>query len=69
MIEPLGEYVQGLLRGVVRYSHDKGPWTFYREPGKHEGTLPQIELSKADGIIAKIPNTSQARKKLPDALA
>jgi LacI family transcriptional regulator, galactose operon repressor len=66
MIEPLGEYVQGLLRGVVRYSHDKGPWTFYREPGKHEGTLPQLEPSKADGIIAKIPNTPQARKKIPE---
>lgn len=65
MIEPLGEYVQGLLRGIVRYSNTKGPWSFYREPGKHEGVLPQLSLEEADGIFARIPNTARARKKLP----
>jgi LacI family transcriptional regulator len=33
MIEPLGEYVQGLLRGIVKYSNTQEPWSFYREPG------------------------------------
>jgi LacI family transcriptional regulator len=66
MIEPLGEYVQGILRGIATYSNTKGPWVFYREPGKHEGTLPQLNLEEADGIIAKIPNTAHARKKLPE---
>jgi len=64
MIEPLGEYIQGLLRGIANYSNVKGPWVFYREPGKHEGTLPQLNLEEADGIIAKIPNSATA-KKLP----
>jgi LacI family transcriptional regulator len=65
MIEPLGEYVQGLLRGVVNYSINHKNWIFYRGPGKHEGILPQIELSDADGIIARIPNTPKAKQKLP----
>jgi LacI family transcriptional regulator len=68
MVEPLGEYVQGLLRGITQYSNTKGPWVFCREPGKHEGTLPQLDLAKADGIIAKIPNTAGARKKLPQSV-
>lgn len=65
MIEPIGEYVQGLLRGIAQYSNTDGPWFFYREPGRHEGTLPQLSPELADGIIAKIPNTVWARKKLP----
>lgn len=68
MIEPIGEYVQGLLRGIAQYSNTKGPWVFYREPGKHEGTLPQLSPELADGIIAKIPNTVWARKKLPPSV-
>lgn len=66
MIEPIGEYVQGLLRGIARYSNANGPWVYYREPGKHEGTLPQLAPQEADGIIARIPNTAHARKKLPE---
>ncbi len=68
MIEPVGEYVQGLLRGIAQYSNTFGPWIFYREPGKHEGTLPQIDPELADGIIAKIPNTLRARKKMPQTV-
>ena len=55
----------GLLRGVVQYSNIKGPWAFYRQPGKHEGTLPQLDLRQADGIIARIPNTPKSLSKLP----
>ncbi|MFA5292130.1 MAG: substrate-binding domain-containing protein [Phycisphaerae bacterium] len=65
MVEPLGEYLQGLLRGIAQYSNSNGPWVFYREPGKHEGTLPQLNPEEADGVIAKIANTAGARKKLP----
>lgn len=68
MIEPIGEYVQGLLRGIAQYSNINGPWVFYREPGKHEGTLPQISPELADGIIAKISSASKARKKLPKSV-
>jgi len=68
MVEPIGEYIQGLLRGIAQYSNANGPWVFYREPGKHEGTLPQLNPEEADGIVAKIPNTPAARKKLPDTV-
>jgi LacI family transcriptional regulator len=65
MIEPLGEYVQGILRGIVKYANAYGPWTFYRAPGKHEGFLPQLEHRQADGIIARIPKTASSIRKLP----
>lgn len=65
MIEPLGEYVQGILRGIVKYANARGPWNFYRAPGKHEGILPQLEPEKADGIIARIPKTKRYIRKLP----
>ncbi|MEN6385369.1 MAG: XylR family transcriptional regulator [Phycisphaerales bacterium] len=68
MMEPIGEYVQGLLRGIAQYSNTNGPWVFFREPGKHEGTLPQLSPELADGIIAKIPNTVWARKKIPQSV-
>lgn len=68
MIEPLGEYVRGILRGIAQYSNVNGPWVFYREPGRHEDTLPQLAPELADGIIAKIPNTARARKKLPQTV-
>jgi LacI family transcriptional regulator len=65
MIEPLGEYVQGILRGIVKYANAQGPWIFYRAPGKHEGILPQLEPAQADGIIARIPKTAWAIRNLP----
>lgn len=65
MIEPLGEYVQGILRGIVKYANAHGPWSFYRAPGKHEGILPQLEPEKADGIIARIPKTKRSICKIP----
>jgi LacI family transcriptional regulator len=69
MIEPLGEYIQGLLRGIVKYSNTKRSWILFREPGKHEGILPPLDPSQADGIIAKIPNTPKALSKLPKSVA
>ena len=65
MIEPLGEYVQGILLGIVKYANAHGPWSFYRTPGKHEGILPQLEPEQADGIIARIPKTAWSIRKLP----
>jgi LacI family transcriptional regulator len=65
MVEPLGEYVQGLLRGIVKYANTHGPWVFYREPGKHEGLLPQLKCSEADGIIARIVNPRKSENDIP----
>jgi LacI family transcriptional regulator len=65
MVEPLGEYVQGLLRGIVKYANTHGPWVFYREPGKHEGLLPQLKCQEADGIIARIISPRKSENDIP----
>lgn len=68
MIEPMGEYVQGILRGIVKYGNAHGPWSFYRATGKHEGTLPRLDPRQADGIIARIPKTAHSIRKLPPGI-
>ena len=40
-----------LLRGVARYAHNHGPWSFYWEPGGLETSRPTLKTLDADGII------------------
>lgn len=40
-----------LLRGVARYAHNHGPWSFYWEPGGLETSRPTLKTLEADGII------------------
>ncbi len=71
MVGPVGEYIQGILRGVVKYANQHGPWTFYCEPkrpGQQDRILPQLDCSEADGIIARIPNNKRARSRLPSGI-
>jgi len=57
MLEPLGEYVKGILEGVLKYSNIYGPWAFYREPEGLHGVLPYLDMKKADGIIGFVSET------------
>jgi LacI family transcriptional regulator len=41
------------LRGIARYAHLHGPWSFYWEPGGFEITLQTLETLDADGIILR----------------
>jgi LacI family transcriptional regulator len=40
-----------LIRGVTRYAHHHGPWSFYWEPGDLTTLWPTLKTLDADGII------------------
>ena len=42
-----------LLRGVARYAHLHGPWSFYWEPAGLERAWPMLKSLDADGIIMR----------------
>jgi len=59
LIDYSSEFSRGLLKGIIHYSKDFGPWTFYRLPpfykilyGK-EGVIEWAKVWKADAIIAQ----------------
>ncbi len=55
-------YSRSLLRGIVRYSKDHGPWVFYRMPMYYrelygdDGVVRWAKKWKADAIIAQLEN-------------
>jgi LacI family transcriptional regulator len=55
-------YSRSLLRGIVRYSREHGPWVFYRMPQYYRelygdgGVVRWAEDWKADAIIAQLEN-------------
>jgi LacI family transcriptional regulator len=44
---------RALLRGIANYAHDRGPWSFYWEPGGLEKAWPALRHTEADGIILR----------------
>lgn len=75
VIDLMGEYNHGLLRGIAQYSNLHGPWAFYSAYEKvHEKlTMPQVRNWGANGIIAHFKDTVIAQQvkamKLPTVLA
>jgi len=72
---------RGLLRGIAKYAHLFGPWTFYRMPPTYRSSvfygeapgaaggatrkadkITSLRESKADGIIAHVPNEKVAKQ-------
>ena len=55
-------YSRSLLRGIVRYSNEHGPWVFYRMPQYYrelygdDGVVRWAKDWKADSIIAQLEN-------------
>ncbi|MDR3062394.1 MAG: DNA-binding transcriptional regulator [Dysgonamonadaceae bacterium] len=55
-------YSRSLLRGIVRYSNEQGPWMFYRMPQYYrelygdDGVVRWAKNWKADAIIAQLEN-------------
>jgi LacI family transcriptional regulator len=55
-------YSRSLLRGIVRYSKEYGPWVFYRMPQYYrelygdDGIVRWVGKWKADAIIAQLEN-------------
>lgn len=62
LLETSREYGRQLQFGITKYSSFNGPWTFYREPGGRDRTLPQLKDWGASGIIAHAHNAAMARK-------
>ncbi|MHC4301023.1 MAG: XylR family transcriptional regulator [Planctomycetota bacterium] len=61
LLESSREYGRQLQLGITRYSYFNGPWTFYREPGGRDRTLPRLRDWGANGIIAHAKDAATAR--------
>ena len=56
------------MRGIARYAHLHGPWSFYWEPGGFEITRQKLEKLDADGIMLRDVSgfkAQVARLKIP----
>jgi LacI family transcriptional regulator len=64
LIETARVFGRELLRGIARYSHEHGPWSFHISPGTFEQAIPKMKQWGATGIIARIPNEKVAEHVL-----
>jgi LacI family transcriptional regulator len=63
LIESSRTYGRGILRGIARYAHVHGPWSFFTmERDLHGGVPTILKKWKGDGIIARIENRGMAAK-------
>ena len=63
LIESSRTYGRGILRGIARFAHIHGPWSFFTlERDLHGGVPPILTTWKGDGIIARIENRVMAAK-------
>jgi LacI family transcriptional regulator len=61
-------YGRGLLRGIARYSHLHGPWSFFSERGEPEKILPYLKNWKPNGIITYIFDEEHINSFIPKGL-
>jgi len=65
LIESSRNYGRGVLRGIARYAHAHGPWSFFvQERELHSGIPKWLQNWKGDGIIARIENRRMAAQLL-----
>lgn len=65
LIESSRNYGRGILRGIARYAHVHGPWSFYtQERELHSGIPAWLRTWKGNGIIARIENRRIGRALL-----
>lgn len=70
LVETSREYGRGILRGIIRYEHEHGPWSLYFKPqGLGAAPPPWLTSWRGDGILARIDNQKMAtavlRAKVP----
>lgn len=66
LVETSREYGRGLLRGIIRYQQEHGPWSIYFKPhGLNEPPPPWLANWQGDGILARIDNRPMADAVLP----
>jgi len=62
LIETSRAYGRGLVRGLARYSKERGHWRTYFEPrGLNDPPPPWLKTWHGDGIVARIENRRMAR--------
>ncbi len=65
LVESSRTYGRGILRGVARYAHVHGPWSFFVVERDLHGGIPDMLMSwRGDGIIARIENRRMAARLL-----
>jgi LacI family transcriptional regulator len=67
LIETSNAYARGLLRGIVSYLRERGPWSLYlAEHGRGDRPPSWLRYWRGDGIIARIetPAMGQALRRL-----
>ena len=63
LIESSRTYGRGILRGIARFAHVHGPWSFFAvERDLHGGVPPMLATWRGDGIIARIENRGMAAR-------
>lgn len=61
LIETSREYGRGLLRGIVRYQREHGPWSIYFKPhGLGQPPPDWLASWRGDGILARINDRAMA---------
>lgn len=62
LIETSRSYGRGLLRGIIRYQREHGPWSIYFEPrGINDSAPSWLKSWNGDGILARINDRRTAR--------
>ncbi len=65
LIESSRTYGRGVLRGIARYAHVHGPWSFFViERDLHGGIPGMLKGWRGDGIIARIEDRRMAERLL-----
>jgi LacI family transcriptional regulator len=62
LIETDRAYGRGLLRGIARWAHLHGPWSFFVEPGTIRTAVPRLREWNCEGIVTRVPNDRVARE-------
>jgi len=65
VIETSRTYGRGILRGIARYAHLQGHWSFFTvERELHSGIPDWLRHWRGDGIIARVESAGMARQLL-----
>lgn len=65
LVESSRTYGRGVLRGIARYAHAHGPWSFFLVERDLHGGIPDILRAwRGDGIIARIEDRRMAERLL-----
>ncbi|MFZ2640711.1 MAG: XylR family transcriptional regulator [Verrucomicrobiia bacterium] len=65
LVETSREYGRGILRGVIRFHEERGPWSLYFKPQGLSAPPPSwLSSWRGDGILARINDRRMARAVL-----